>query len=280
MRVLVTGASGFTGRYLLPVLEAHGHEPVAMDADITDAEAVKDEVARIRPDATVHLAAKAFVHSADFASFHTVNQIGSFNLLDALASSVPGAPILLASSAQVYGPQASGLIDEDATPTPANHYALSKAAMELGSALWGDRLRIIRVRPFNYTGIGQDPVYLIPKIVDHYRRRAPVIELGRIDVERDFGDVRSVAKAYCGLIENKETVGVFNVATGRLWTIRAILDLLTELTGHSPEIRVNQTFVRPNEVASLGGDRTRLSLTLPDWRAIPLEDTLGWMMSA
>lgn len=280
MRVAVTGADGFTGRYLMPELERRGHEAVVLAADVTDAAALTDAVADAAPDAVVHLAALAFVHSDDYAGFYAVNQVGSFYLLDAVAEARPGARVILASTAQVYGAQAAGLLDEDRSVLPANHYALSKAAMEAGSRFWADRLVVTVVRPFNYTGVGQEARYLVPKIVDHFRGRADAIELGNLDVRRDFGDVRSVADAYAGLLEADAPPAVVNVGTGALESVRGIVDRLTALTGHRMDVRVNPAFVRADDVPELGGNVGRLRAALPGWRARSLDDTLEWMLRA
>ena len=278
MRVLVTGADGFTGRPLMAALRHQGDEPHALAADLRDPPAIAAEVAEVRPDAIVHLAAMAFVASDAIDAFYAVNQLGTFHLLEALAAHVPGTPVLLASSAQVYAPNMSGLIAEDAATLPINHYGLSKLAMEMGAHFWADRLRIIVTRPFNYTGPEQETRYLIPKIVDHFARRAPRIELGNIDVQRDFGDVRSVCAAYAALLRG-DHAGVFNISTGRLSSIRDVIAILTELTGHTIEIAVNPQFVRANDIAVLGGDNGRLRAALPDWSPRPLADTLQWMLA-
>lgn len=280
MRVLVTGAGGFTGRPLLEALRRHGDEPHALQADLRDGPAIAAEVAAVRPDAAIHLAARAFVASSNFDAFYAVNQIGSFHLLEALAEHVPGSPVLLVSSAQVYAADQQGLLDENAPIRPVNHYGLSKRAMEMGARFWEDRLRLIVTRPFNYTGAEQESRYLIPKIVDHFVRRAPVIELGNIDVKRDFGDVRSVCEAYATLIHSAEAVGTFNVSTGTLSSIRYVIDALSKMTGHSIETTVNPAFVRQNDIPVLGGDNAKLRATLPDWTPRPLADTLQWMLAA
>lgn len=280
MRVAVTGAAGFTGRYLLPELARRGHETHALEADVADRAALEAEIAAARPDAVIHLAALAFVAAEDFGGFYAVNQVGSFNLLDALAARAPGARVILASTAQVYGAQASGLLDEDRPMLPANHYALSKAAMETGSRFWADRLRIGIVRPFNYTGVGQELRYLVPKIVDHFRRRAPAIELGNIDVRRDFGDVRAVAEAYGGLLEADVLPAVCNISTGTMESVRDMVAKLEAMTGHRIEVRINPAFVRADDVPTLGGCNDRLRAAAPGWRPRPIDETLDWMLRA
>ncbi|GAA3722808.1 GDP-mannose 4,6-dehydratase [Sphingomonas cynarae] len=276
MRIAITGAAGFTGRHLAGYLVARGDEPVALSADVTDVDAVKREIADVRPDAVIHLAAKAFVQSDDVQSFYAVNQIGTLHLLDAITSARPGITVLLASSAQVYGAQAAGLIDEEAALAPSNHYAVSKAAMEMAANLYSSHIRLIVARPFNYTGVGQQNRYLVPKIVSHFAKRAERIELGNLDVQRDFGDVRAVVAAYAGLLG--AAPGIYNVSSGALHSVRDLLGALTRLTGHDLAVDVNPAFVRPNDVPVLGGRNNRLRAALPDWQPLSIDDTLAWML--
>lgn len=280
MRVGVTGLAGFTGAYISDALAEAGHEAIAISANLTDPVALSENVAIAAPDAVIHLAGNAFVATDDIQAFYAVNQLGSFYLLEALARHRPGCRVLLASSAQVYGDSASGRVDEDHLTRPANHYALSKLAMEMGARFWTDRLTPIIARPFNYTGRGQQSRYLIPKIVQHFRERRAVIELGNIDVERDFGDVRAVARAYAGLIGKVDATGIVNVATGNPHSVRDVIAIAERMTGHRIDVVVNPAFVRSNDVPRLVGDNDRLRALLPDWEPMDLEATLAWMLAA
>lgn len=280
MRVLVTGAEGFTGTYLVAELRSRGCEVVPFSSDITDACAVDAEIARVKPDRVIHLAAIAFVGTDAFDAFYKVNQLGTFHLLEAVARHASQAHVLIASSANIYGNSTGGYLDESTLPNPANHYAVSKWAMELGARFWADRLRMTIVRPFNYTGVGQEEQYLIPKIVGHFRRREPVITLGNIDVSRDFGDVRSVVEAYCGLSLNPPEALVINVCTGRVFNIRQVIAMATNLTGHDIRIKTNPAFMRTNEVEILAGDPALLRQLLAGWEPRPLHETLDWMLRA
>ncbi|WP_299454249.1 GDP-mannose 4,6-dehydratase [uncultured Pigmentiphaga sp.] len=280
MRVLITGLEGFTGRYLRDELVGHGHEVVGLQADLTDAAALAAEVKRVQPDCVAHLAGIAFVGHGEANDFYRVNLMGTRNLLAALADCGKRPDcVLLASSANVYGNGTAGVLSEDAPLKPANDYAVSKAAMEHMARLWLDRLPIVIVRPFNYTGVGQSEMFLLPKIVALFKRRAGVIELGNLDVWRDFSDVRAVAEAYRRLLEAGPAGETVNVCSGRTHSLREALALCERLTGHVMAVRVNPAFVRANEVRSLCGDPSRLRALIGDWDTPPLQETLGWMLS-
>lgn len=277
MQVALTGADGFTGHYLRAALDHAGIANLALNFDLCDARAVAKGVEEADFDCLIHLAGKAFAGSSDWPSLYAVNQIGTLTLLDALAREKPGIRCILASTAQVYGAKAEGLITETAPKHPANHYAISKWAMEQGADLWRDRLDIVVTRPFNYTGVGQGVEYLVPKIVDHFRRQAPIIELGNSWVKRDFGDVRSVAEVYVGLARAQRLPPVVNICTGQVRSIDYLIERLSEISGYTPEIRTNPEFVRSNDIEVLGGNPELLQNTLPDWQPNSIEQVLSWM---
>lgn len=280
MKILVTGADGFTGRQFLPSARAAGHEVVSLAANLTDGAAVAREVASLDFDAVVHLAAISFVAHADERALYDVNLFGSLNLLDALkAAGRPLRKVLFASSANVYGNSDRSPIPESQVPAPVNHYAMSKLAMECMVAARADGLPLVLTRPFNYTGRHQAPEFLIPKLVDHFRRRAPSVALGNLDVEREYNDVRLVCEAYLRLLEAPTATGTYNVCTGVTYSLGAVIDKLQALTGHKIDVRVDKAFVRPNEVHRLCGDPARLTHAIGALHSYRLEDTLSWMLA-
>lgn len=293
-RVLVTGLAGFTGRYLQAALEQRGWEvwgmgvqsapeyaPRYLQADLADSAALQRATAQARPHAVIHLAAIAFVGHNDADAFYRVNLLGTRHLLAALAQ-LPDPPnrVLLASSANVYGNQTAGMLDEDTEPRPANDYAVSKLAMEHMARLWSAHLPITIVRPFNYTGVGQSPDFLLPKVVLHFKCRAATIELGNLDVWRDFSDVRAIADAYCRLLDTPSAVGTtVNLCSGQSHSLREIIGMAEEITGHHIQVHTNPAFVRANEVRTLLGSPVKLkNLVGPQWCNPPLQDTLRWML--
>ena len=281
MLTLVTGIEGFTGRFVQAELEANGHIVVGLNSDLTDVDAIANEVLELQPEAVIHLAGLAFVGENNANAFYDVNLIGTRNLLDALSKHVPKlSNVLITSSANVYGNSTGGMLDESVIPNPSNDYAVSKLAMEYMTRLWSKKLSFCIVRPFNYTGVGQDGRFLIPKIVRHFRDREPVIELGNLDVWREFGDVRTVATIYRMLIENCPVGDTLNVCTGQTYSLKEVISLCEKLTGHKIDIKVNPEFVRENEVRELKGDNSRLIKLIENFPSYTFEETLSWMLEA
>lgn len=280
MRILVTGARGFTGHHFVQAAEAAGHRVTALTADLRDAAALQREIGAAEPEAVVHLAAISFVGHADAADFYDVNVIGTLNLLDGLAA-LPKVPrsVLLASSANVYGNAEQSPISEMQPPAPVNHYAMSKLAMEHMARTYVDKLPLFFARPFNYTGPGQDESFIIPKLVAHFARRAPAVELGNLDVEREFNDVRFVCEAYLRLLQDAAPGEVYNICTGKPLTLRSVIDLLKRMTGHELQINVNPKFVRNNEIKTLCGDPTKLIEAIGEISLPPLEETIRNMLN-
>ena len=285
MRILLTGADGFTGRFFSAQAVASGYEVLPLLADLTDCDALQKQVLQNAPDVVVHLAAISFVGHADDNAFYAVNVVGTTNLLAALAA-LPKRPrqVLLASSANIYGNSEASPITEDQPPAPVNHYAMSKLAMEHMARTYADRLPLVITRPFNYTGPGQDLNFVIPKLVEHFARRAPSISLGNLQVEREFNDVRMVCRAYLQLLQHGEPDQTYNVCSGQPCALQYVIDELTRITGHHIKVEVNPAFVRANEVHRLCGSPAKLQALLAAHGAKlhnpPLEDTLRRMLAA
>lgn len=284
MRILLTGAKGFTGRLFAERAISAGHMIHELQSDLTDDEALYKEILEVAPEAVVHLAAISFAGHANDAAFYAVNVVGTTNLLDVLVL-LPVRPerVLLASSANIYGNTAHSPIDELQAPAPVNHYGMSKLAMELMARTYADRLNLVITRPFNYTGPGQHPDFLIPKLAAHFAERAPVISLGNLDVEREFNDVQMVCDAYLFLLAHAEPGETYNICSGQPYALRFVIETLVRMTSHSPRIEVNPTFVRANEVHRLCGDTSKLRALLSKHDVMlstpSLEETLSRMLT-
>ena len=260
-----------------------GHHLAILKANINDVNALEAEIAALSPNYVVHLAGISFVASKDHEAFYRVHALGTGNLLKALTH-LPTAPkkILLASSATVYGNSSNPFSVESQTLEPVDHYAISKVAMEEMAKTYFERLPIVITRPFNYTGIGQKGDFLIPKLIRHFANQYPFIELGNLNIEREFNDVHTICSAYFNLLELGEPGEIYNVCTGQARSLKFVLNSLSDLSGYSPEIRVNPDFVRTREVLRMCGNPKKLqdllsakgiNLVIP-----PLNETLKAML--
>lgn len=259
MKILLTGADGFTGQYFTKLAKSMGHVIVPLMANLNNIKSLNDEVLLVKPDAVLHLAAISFVGHENDEEFYRVNVIGTTNLLNSLALLMPHKPrVLISSSANVYGTPVVEIIDELVKPEPINHYAASKLAMEFMVKTWFDKLPIIITRAFNYTGVGQHENFLIPKIVAHFKRGDKAIELGNLDVSRDFSDVRDVVSAYLKLLESDKHSLIVNVCSGNTTSLHEVIHKVNNIAGYEIEVRVNPAFVRPNEITRLCGNNNYL----------------------
>jgi len=285
LKLLVTGAGGFTGEHLCSRAAKAGYEVVELKADLLDREALQDEVLLVQPDLVAHLAAISFVASPDKMSFYAVNVIGTTNLLDVILE-LPKTPfkVLLASSANVYGNCDIFPIDENVVTNPINHYAASKLAMEKMALTYSDKVAVVITRPFNYTGPGQDIKFVIPKLVDHFLNKKSSISLGNIDVKREFNNVAMVCDSYLNLLSYGVTGQIYNICSGDTYSLQFVIETLTKLTGHSIDIKVDPLFVRRREVEILQGDPQKLNNLVDEYssniKKQSLESTLLSMLNA
>lgn len=281
MKVLVTGATGFTGRHFSSIARDAGYEVYPLKADLTDAAAVAEEVLQVKPDYVVHLAAIAFVAHGDVDDIYRVNIVGTRHLLHALSLlNVSPKAVLLPSSSNVYGNAEKEQLDETTALQPVNDYGVSKLAMEHMARLWMDELPIVITRPFNYTGLNQHPNFLIPKIVGHFIRKEPAIELGNIEIERDYSDVRVVCDSYLKLLLTPEAIGqTFNVCSCITYSLREIISMMENIAAYKINVEVNPKFVRPNEIKRLAGSNNKLRDIIGPQTNPHLEETLRWMYS-
>lgn len=292
-RLLITGITGFTGRYLSKHLTNLGYEVYGTTAstshtknyfkcDLRDPEEIKIVVNQIQPTYVIHLAAISFPAEKNTSLIYDVNVIGTCNLLDALTS-LPDAPkkVILASSATVYGDQGGQeVLHEAMCPHPINHYGCSKFAMEQMASNYKTKLPIIITRPFNYTGAGQEGHFLIPKIVSHFKERKSHIELGNLHVEREFNDIRDVCEIYAKLLEGETRGESVNLCTSRGVSLLSVIDMMNEIAGYEIEVSVNPAFVRPNEIKRLVGSSAKLKSIVDKIELTPIHSTLMAMYEA
>lgn len=282
MKILVTGADGFTGKHFCAYSHNLGHEIYKLKSNILDFNSLNNEIKSINPDAIVHLAAISFVGETDKLSFYDVNVIGTVNVLEAIKNNLKKPRIIIASSANVYGNCAIESIDENVKPHPINHYAMSKLSMEYMSHTYMQDLDIIITRPFNYTGVGQNENFIIPKLVSHFKNKKSDILLGNIDVKREFNDVSLVCRYYLGLIYHGVAGETYNVCSGNVYSLKEIINLLKNLTNHHINIKTDNNLIRKNELKILKGNPKKIRSLMQKYPYhiddIPLDSTLMKMI--
>lgn len=281
----MTGAKGFTGAHFMKMANTLGHETVALNANINDVIALESEILSIQPTAIAHFAGISFVASKDEEAFYRVHALGTSNVLNA-ALKLKEKPhkILLASSATVYGNHPAPFSVESQVLEPIDHYAISKVAMEDMAKTFMDKLPIIIARPFNYTGVGQKGNFLIPKLVKHFYEKSVSIELGNLNVEREFNNVQMICAAYLALLDIGAAGEIYNVSSGSAHSLQDVLNTLSQITNHHPKISINPDFVRKNEVRRMCGNPAKLNLLLAQHQislpATNLANTLQEMLAA
>ena len=187
--------------------------------------------------------------------------------------------ILFVSSAQVYYNYNENKIKEDFKISPINHYANSKFSMESILDWYKSIFNINIVRPFNYTGIGQSNKFIVPKIILHFKERKLKINLGDIDVSRDFSDVRDVCSAYIHIMKYAEKSETFNICSGKNIYLKDLINKISKITKHKLNVIEDDDFKRNNLIKHLKGDNSKLLLT--GWKPYftNFDSTLEWMIN-
>jgi GDP-4-dehydro-6-deoxy-D-mannose reductase len=288
--VLITGGSGFVGRYLAAHCAEQGDDVVTLDRsgdepiDITDREETQAALAKHEPEVVYHLAALSHVGDSwsDPSAVYRVNIEGTAHVLDG-ARATGVRRVVVVGSAEEYGRvDAADLpLREDAPLRPTTPYGVSKIAASYLAlqAQLAYGLDVIRVRAFSHTGPGQSDRFLVPalarRIAAAERERRDEIRAGSLDPVRDLSDVRDVVRAYRLLAEHGTAGAVYNVCSGSGVSVREIADHLLAAARRPLRITVDPELVRPVEVPRLVGDASRLRADT-GWRpAYGLDETLA-----
>ena len=277
-KVVITGAGGFTGKHLTCELEKYGYQVQSLKADLTDREGVFEEIKAARPNYVVHLGGISFAGLSNHSSIYDVNVFGTLNLLDALKTlNQQPNRVILASSASVYGESNHQVLDESLCPNPISHYGNSKLVMENMARSYQKNFPILITRPFNYTGLGHNLKFVIPKIVSAYKLKVDKLELGDTNVFREFNDVRDVCAVYRLLLEGSFNHPVLNICSGRVISLNKIINIMSDISKSKIEVVQNNEFIRTNEISHVGGDSNLLDYTINFKWLHEIEDTLLWM---
>jgi len=290
-KVLIMGIDSFTGVHLSSYLKSEGYEIYGtsylksgkkkFQCDIRKKEDILSILNEVKPNFIINLAGISFPAHGNSSDFYQINTIGAINILDAIIESKQNPQkIILVSSATLYGNQGVEILDESLCPTPANHYGASKYAMETLAKNYFSKLNIIITRPFNYTGIGQAEHFLIPKIVKHFKYRKNSIELGNLDIIREFNGIKYICEVYFKLLISNSSSDVVNLASNRGIKLMDVIKMMEDIAGYSIKIKVNSAFVRKDEIKKLTGSTKKLFGLIGEVKQRDFELTLKDMFEA
>ena len=311
MRVLITGITGFAGSHLADYILAehpdvevfglvrwrsrmdnvlHIKDKVRLvEGDLKDLVSLKKCLAGVRTDRIFHLAAQSFVPTSWLCPAETfaINSIGQVNLFEAVLDNDLKPRIQIAGSSEEYG-----LVDPSEVPMketnplrPLSPYAVSKVAQDLLGYQYSKSygMHIVRTRGFNHTGPRRGDVFICSNFAKQIveiekKKREPVIYVGNLDAQRDFTDVRDIVKAYWLSLEKGDAGDVYNIGTGKSYTMKEILDMLLELGHEDVEVKVDPKRLRPSDVQILLSDSSKFRKKTGWEPKIPFRQSLSDLM--
>ena len=301
MRILITGCSGFIGRYLASFAVEKGHEVIGtylteselnardlpkdsvrwIKLDMQQPEAVDRLVRDLRPEGLFHLAAQAYAKRAwaDPADTFRTNVLGTIYLYEALKDHAPKSSTLLASSGASYGIPTELPIREDIPLNATNPYGVSKACQDMLSLQYAlnFNLRIVRARLFGTTGPGK-----VGDALNDFARQVATIErtgkpgkirVGNLGTLRDISDIRDVVRAMWLIFEKGDPKSPVNIGAGHSYSIRWIAEQLVSLARVPIALEEDAGLLRPTDELDNRADTRRL-MALGHTSEYPMERTL------
>jgi len=304
-KVLITGITGFAGSHLAEYALSKGVEVYGsmrwrskteniehikgqinlIECDMRDLSSVNALIEISKPDYIFHLAAQSFVHTSWHAPAETLstNVLCQVNLFEAVRHKRIDPIIQIAGSSEEYG-----LVYENEIPVketnplrPLSPYAVSKVAQDLLGYQYHKSfgLKIVRTRGFNHTGPRRGEVFVssnfAKQIVEIEKgRNQGVIKVGNLEAKRDFTDVRDMVKGYWLSLEKGKPGEVYNICSGKAWTIREVLDILLSKSKVNAKVEQDPDRLRPSDVPILCGDSSKFSQETGWQPEIPFEKTL------
>jgi len=311
-RVLITGATGFVGRYLIDRLDSarKSHAEIfgscyperpehcidlcarfpdlkLLALDLRSEDSVDAAIQSVKPDWVFHLAALSQVRMSWENRRETVetNLMGTLFLYEAVRKFSPKTRLLHISSSDVYGglDPKKRLFREEDRGCAVSPYAFSKISSEILSEFYAatEKLDIVIARPFPHTGPGQSADFVcgdwarqIALIEKELGNRPSVMTVGNLEIRRDFSDVRDIVRAYLLLMEHGRRGEIYNVGSGRATSLKKILDVLLSLTTAKVEVRVDPAKIRKTEIPFLAGSCQKIKKETGWQPHIPLKKTL------
>ena len=306
MKILITGVTGFVGSHLAEYCLSldqqvevigtcrwrsrrenieHLEDAINLyECDLRDASSVKTLLADIQPERIFHLAAQSYVPSSWNSPGETIttNVIGQLNIFEAMRETNSTASIQIAGSSEEYGlvhPEEAPITEKNPL-RPLSPYAVSKVAQDMLAYQYFQSygLRVVRTRAFNHTGPRRGDVFVTSNFAKQIAeieagQRPPVIHVGDLNPKRDFTDVRDIVRAYWLSLEHCNLGEVYNVASGKAYRIKEVLEILLDNSGQDIEVVEDPERLRPSDVPLLLGDNSRFCKATGWIPEIPFEQT-------
>jgi len=302
---LITGITGFAGSHLAELLlsedvEVHGiqrwrsksdniekikNRITFHEADLLDAHSLYTVIDEVAPQYIFHLAAQSYVQSSWSSPSNTleINIIGTDHLFEAIRKSGLDTTIQIACSSEEYGKVLPNElpITEKNPLRPLSPYAVSKIAMDyLGYQYYESYgIKVIRTRGFNHTGPRRGEVFAESTFAKQIAeieagKREPVVSVGNLEAKRDYTDVRDMVRAYYLAVQKCKPGEVYNIASGKAWKIKDVLNLLIGMSKKKITVKQDKERMRPSDVEVLIGNATRFK-EVTGWKpTIPFEKTM------
>jgi nucleoside-diphosphate-sugar epimerase len=272
-KVVITGITGFIGSYLAKKLEIDGYDVYGLSnsavgkniykCSLSDAAGLVEIIGAINPDIVIHCAAISSVVHEDAAEYYLTNVIGTKNILKATNTLRRKVRFIFMSTAGVYGNHSVEELSEDLAPLPVHDYGMSKFCAEQWVHVYKDNLDFTILRPFSIVGVGMSMNFVVPKIAHAFAAQQKTIELGNVDVFRDYLDISTFCDIASEVIMNErfysETV---NLCSGMPTSLKQLISHFQEKAGYEIEVIFNQKFYRKNEIWRLIGSAQKLEKLL------------------
>lgn len=288
-KVLIFGVGGFVGSYLALELKKSGYEVFGSDqleedavnsdnlsayskANLLNKDEVEALLLRVEPDAVINLAAISSVGASWNIPQLTmeVNVVGALNIMEA-ARKLENMPRLMFIGSSEEYEAIDAPISEETALNANNPYGISKMTQERFAAVYRERygMKIFCVRPFNHTGIGQKDTFVLPSFCKQAAEieksgKPGVIHVGNLATKRDFSDVRDIVRAYRMILESDNDSVIYNVGSGKAYSLQEMLDYIVGLSKQKIEVEVDKERFRPIDTPLVVCDHSKI------------EKDLGW----
>jgi nucleoside-diphosphate-sugar epimerase len=283
-KIIIIGSTGFVGSYVTRLMRSRNdvnvYEARDIGIDLLDIRSIEKAIDTMKPDIIINLAAISDLDRYPLSKIYESNAYSIVRIIELLQDINFQGRFINTSSSLVYGVPEKNPVSENFGLKPRHHYSSAKAMIDSMFSILGNDLDVLSVRPFNCFGCGQPDRYVVPKLITHFKNKKKFIELGSIDNKRDFVDIRDVARMYeLVCFSRPDTSNIINFCSGIGTTVREMVNGLSDISGHTIEIREDKSLIRNGDLYDSVGDVSIIkSLGFSFDHSI--KDTLLWLYEA